>query len=441
MRLRTKTLIGITAAGAAGAAYAWYRTHNRHIAVEMAKHPDIHGFVRPGFEAVRDEFIENFLHRHELGAAVAAYYNGEKIVDLWGGIRDKATHEPWKEDTMAVVYSTTKGLSAMTLALAHSRGWLDYDERVSTYWPEFAQNGKENITVRQLLAHQAGLFAFDETVTADDVRDPDRLAEIMARQKPAFEPGTRQSYHAITLGFYESELLRRIDPMHRTLGRFFHDEIAEPLDLALYIRLPKDIPNSRLAVIEPLGIFKRLFGFPLKFALSTLDHNSNMYRALVVNPGSSVVHDERTIYARDLEVPSGGGVGTARSIAKAYGVFANGGTELGLKKETLDLLAAPAIPSANGFYDDGMLAEARFSLGFGKPSDTMGMPTPGSFGHPGAGGSMAFADPENRIGYAYITNRMGTELTGDPRDLALRKALYSSLPVGEPVHKYQAAAA
>ena len=130
--------------------------------MRMTRSSVISGFAKPGFEAVRDAFAENFSRRHELGGACCVYHRGEKVVDLWGGVRNKATGEPWEEDTMVLVYSTTKGLAAMTLALAHSRGWLDYEERVSTYWPEFAQQGKERITVRQLLAHQAGLFAFDE---------------------------------------------------------------------------------------------------------------------------------------------------------------------------------------------------------------------------------------------------------------------------------------
>ena len=151
---------------------------------------------------------------------------------------------------MVLVYSATKGLAAMALALAHSRGWLDYEERVCNYWPEFAQNGKERITVRQLLSHQAGLFAFDEPVDRATVADLDRLAVVLARQKPAWPPGERQAYHAITLGFFEGELLRRIDPRRRSLGRVFQDEIAAPLGLDLYIRLPETIPDARLAALE-----------------------------------------------------------------------------------------------------------------------------------------------------------------------------------------------
>ena len=157
----------------------------------MGQQVDISGSVRPGYESVRAAFVENFLQRGELGAACCVYKHCEKVVDLWGGVRDTASGEPWRQDTMAVVHSASKGLAAMTLALAHSRGWLDYDERVSRYWPEFAQAGKENITVRQLLAHQAGLFAFDEHVDRSVIADPDRLAAIMARQQPAWPPGER----------------------------------------------------------------------------------------------------------------------------------------------------------------------------------------------------------------------------------------------------------
>ena len=212
---------------------------------------NVEGSASRGFAAVRETFAENFARRHELGGACCAYHRGEKIVDLWGGIRNKETGEPWERDTMVIVHSATKGLSAMTLAIAHSRGWLDYEERVCTYWPEFAQQGKEKITVRQLLAHQAGLFAFDEPVDRHVVADLDRLAVVLARQKPAWEPGTRQGYHALTLGFYEGELLRRLDPKHRSLGQFFEDEIAAPLGLDLFIRLPESLSNSRLATMAP----------------------------------------------------------------------------------------------------------------------------------------------------------------------------------------------
>ena len=391
----------------------------------------IEGHVSEGFEPVREAFVENFSSRKELGGACCVYFRGEKVVDIWGGVRNKATGEPWEEDTMVLVYSTTKGLAAMTLALAHSRGWLDYDERVATYWPEFAQEGKASVTVRQLLAHQAGLFTFDEMKDKALIADLDRLAVVLARQQPAWEPGTRQAYHAITLGYYEGELLRRIDPRHRSLGRFFHDEIAEPLGIDVYIRLPESIPNERLAVLTTPSLAAILKGFGFRFAVEAFNPRSNITRAL---RGSTFPLDERTVYARNLEIPSGGGVGTARGIACAYSAFATGGQALHLRPQTLAALSAPAVAPLYGFYDECMKTDGvHFSLGFMKPGPIWRFGTPASFGQPGSGGSLGYADPVNSIAYAYVTNAMGTDLTGDPRDIALREALYRVLPKWAPV--------
>ena len=384
----------------------------------------IHGHVARAFERVRDVFLENFERRGELGGAVCAYVRGEKVVDLWGGIRNKVTGEPWEEDTMVLVYSATKGLAAMTLALAHSRGWLDYDERVSAYWPQFAQRGKERITVRQLLAHQAGLYALDEPLDRELLREFGRLADVLARQRPAWQPGTRQGYHAITLGFYESELLRRIDPAHRSLGRFFQDEIATPLGLDVYIRLPEDISNARLATLARPRMRDMFLGMQPRFLMETLNPRSRIVRAL---RGSELVHDDVYVYARNLEIPSGGAVGTARAIAGAYSAFAAGAATLGLRPETLKELAASAVPPTYGFFDVCMKGQAEFALGFIKPNDIWNFGSPAAFGFPGAGGSMGFADPETGIGYAYVTSQMGTSVTGDPREVALRDALRTAV--------------
>jgi CubicO group peptidase (beta-lactamase class C family) len=383
----------------------------------------VEGHVSPGFGPVLEAFRENFVRRREPGGACCVYRHGEKVVDIWGGVRDQATGEPWQEDTMVLVYSTTKGLAAMTLALAHSRGWLDYDERVCAYWPEFAQQDKERITVRQLLAHQAGLFAFDGQGDRGLVADLDRLAAVLARQKPAWAPGTRQAYHAITLGYYEGELLRRVDPQHRSLGQFFQDEIATPLSLDFYIRLPETVPNHRLATLARPSMLAMLRGFPLRLFLATWNPRSNINRALA---GSMLSHDAQRIYAREFEVPAGGGVGTARAIARAYGEFATGGRELGLRPETLKALTAPAVAPARGNYDECMLSDGiYFSLGFMQHCPVWAFGGERSFGMPGTGGSLGFADPKAGIGYAYVTCGMGTSLTGDPRELALRDAVYS----------------
>ena len=190
--------------------------------------------VRPRFERVRSEFERNFAERGELGAACAAYRGCEKVVDLWGGVRDARTGAPWAQDTLVLVYSTSKGLAAMTLALAHARGRLDYDERVAAYWPEFGQAGKGRVTVRQLLGHEAGLPVIDEPLDVGLLQDFDRLAAVIARQRPLWEPGTRHGYHGVSLGWYEGEMVRRLDPAGRTLGRVFAEEIAAPLGLEVH---------------------------------------------------------------------------------------------------------------------------------------------------------------------------------------------------------------
>jgi CubicO group peptidase (beta-lactamase class C family) len=386
----------------------------------------VSGYVKPGFEAVREAFVENFTRRNELGAACCMVYQGEKVVDLWGGVRNKATGQPWEEDTMVFVASTTKGLAGLAMALAHSRGLFDYEEPVCKDWPEFAQQGKEKVTVRQLLSHQAGLLALDAPVDKSVVADFDRLAVALAQQKPAWEPGTRQAYHAISLGFYEGELLRRVDPRHRSLGRFFADEIASPLGLDFYIGLPEEIPNSRLATIQRSNPATMML-HPNRFVIAFLNPRTFTHRAFWKNPGMAIPFDTERIYARNLEVPSQGGVGTARAIAKAYSVFATGGRELGLRPETLQALMAPAVPPQHGFYDECLKRELVLSLGFTKPSPTFPYGYSGAFGAPGSGGSHGFADPQAEVGYAYVTNLLGSRQGSDPREVALRDAFHRSI--------------
>jgi CubicO group peptidase (beta-lactamase class C family) len=394
-----------------------------------AHQPQIGGTVAPGFEPVREAFVANFTERGELGGAVCAVVGGEVVVDLWGGMRDQASGAPWSPDTMTLVHSTTKGLSAMVLALLHSRGLLDHDERVAAYWPEFAQAGKEEITVRRLLAHQAGLFAFDERVDGDVVADLDRLAGVMERQRPIWPPGERQAYHAITLGFYENELVRRIDPDHRTIGQVLHQEIATPLGVGdeVYIGTPSSVPDERLAALAPPGWWTRLTSMPLKVTIDALRPRSVLHRSLVANPGTGFYIDPQHVIVREVEVPSGGAVATARAIATAYGAFVAHGGPLGLRAETLEALTAPATPARRGFYDECFRGPTKFSLGFMKPSELVDFGSEAAFGAPGAGGSMGFADPTWGLGYGYVTDKMGMDLQGDPRDVALRRALATVL--------------
>ena len=214
--------------------------------------PLIEGFVAPEFHEVRREFKRNFTELGEQGAACAIYHRGQKVVDLWGGQRCWSNSLPWTEHTLSLVFSASKGMAAAAMAVAHSRGLFELDAPVADYWPEFQQCGNAQITVRQLLAHQGGLIAIDRPIGVRELADHDALAEILARQRPAWPAGMKHGYHTLTLGWYQSELIRRIDPQCRSLGAFFRDEVAAPLQAEFYIGLPRYI-DERTAWREPKG--------------------------------------------------------------------------------------------------------------------------------------------------------------------------------------------
>jgi CubicO group peptidase (beta-lactamase class C family) len=392
--------------------------------------PGIHGTVAPGFEGVRDVFARNFAERDEVGAACAVYLRGVSVVDLWGGLRDRAAGAMWEADTLVLVFSTTKGLAALALAVAHTRGLFDLDERVAAYWPEFAQEGKERVTVRQLLAHQAGLCAIDTPLRPALLRDLDALAVVLARQRPAWEPGTRHGYHALTLGFYESELLRRVDPQHRSIGAFFRDEVARPLGVEFHIGLPGSVPASRLATIEPFRPLARLLRADRdmwRMALAFARPGSLTARAFG-NPRLGRPSALAGPAFRGIEVPSAVGFGVVRDIARVYGVLATGGKALRLADATMAELRAPAPPPAGGGLDEVLRADTRFAFGYLKPSPGFRFGSSDSaFGTMGAGGSFAFADPDLGLGFAYAMNRMGFQVWSDPREQALREAVYRCL--------------
>ena len=387
--------------------------------------------VAPGFETVREEFQRNFAERGELGAACAVYYRGKPVVDLWGGVRNKDTGDLWEEDTMVPVFSSTKGMASMGVAVAHSQGLFDYDERVSTYWPEFAQAGKTTITVRQLLSHQAGVCAIDEPLDLKKLADPDLVAAAMARQKPVWEPGARHGYHGISLGWYESELVRRTDPQHRTIGRFFQDEVARPLNVEFYIGLPAEIPQARIARIDAYKKWQLLFNMdkmPRPFVMGFLNPFSITFRTFA-NPkiiGEPSGYNDRRV--QSLELPASSGIGLVRDMARAYSEFATGGVQLRLREETLNALKQPATPPRDGLLDVVLGVETIFSLGYAKPfPDFQFGLNEEAFGTPGAGGSFCFADPAARIGFAYAPNKTGFYLWDDPREKHLRDAVYRCL--------------
>lgn len=248
----------------------------------------IGGDVDEGYGKLADAFRANFAHGREVGAAVAVYRDGVKVVDLWGGYRDGVTTRPWRRDTIVNMFSTTKGVASLAVAVAAARGLIDYDTTVADYWPEFAQAGKADVTVRQLLSHQAGLPVLDAPLRLADLTDPERLSAVLAAQAPAWAPGTRHGYHAITLGWYESELLRHADPAGRTLGRFFADEVAAPLGLDLHIGLPASVDRDLVAQLHGwrrVAALLHLNTMPPRLALALLNPFGQRDR-----PAPGVVH-------------------------------------------------------------------------------------------------------------------------------------------------------
>src|ERR1700743_894308 len=207
----------------------------------------VEGDADQGYGKVADAFRANFAAHRDIGAAVAVYRDGVKVVDMWGGTRTGFTKTRWQHDTMVNMFSTTKGIASLAVSVAASRGLISYDAKVADYWPEFAQAGKADVTVRQLLSHQAGLSALDAPLLLADLRDVDTVSAVLAAQAPAWTPGSRHGYHALTLGWYESELIRHTDPAGRTLGQFFADEIAAPLGLDLHIGLPASVDRELVA--------------------------------------------------------------------------------------------------------------------------------------------------------------------------------------------------
>jgi CubicO group peptidase (beta-lactamase class C family) len=394
--------------------------------------PDlIGGDVDEGYGKVADEFRNNLSSGQEVGAAVAVYRDGRKVVDLWGGFRNGITQAPWERDTLVNVFSTTKGVASLAVAVAASRGFISYEAKVADYWPEFVQGGKDAITVRQLLSHQAGLPAIDPPLTLGDLADPARMSVKLAAQAPAWTPGTRHGYHTVTLGWYEGELIRRADPAGRSLGQFFAEEMAKPLGLDFYIGLPAEVDRNRVAHLHawsPAKLLLHLNTMPLGFVAALLNPFSLTARSTII---AKEIKDFANFNRDDLrvvEMPASNGIGTARAVANLYGSAATGGSEIGLTPSTLAALQKPALPPTNGVRDKVLHVDTSFSLGFMKPVPVCVFgSSDNAFGTPGMGGSFGFADPDTGIGFAYVMNKLGFHLVSDPRELALRHVLFHDI--------------
>jgi len=391
------------------------------------------GYCAPEFASVRIEFERNFARRNEKGAGCCVYFQGRKVVDLWGG--ERAVGSSWGAETLALTFSVTKGMAAAALVVAHSRGLFELDAPVASYWPEFGQGGKEQITVRQLLNHEAGLISVDQPLTLELLASPEKLGEVMARQKPAWLPGARHGYHTLTLGWYQSEFLRRVDPQRRTIGQFFRDEIALPLEVEFHIGLPADIADEELAVTEGFhrfALLRHLGAMPPAMVLAGIWPTSLVARSVNILGLHNPAHIGNSAY-RGLEIPAANGFGQARAIAKIYSALAGNRRELGISDETRRELFAPAIAPRGGTIDTVLTLDTNYGFGFSRPSKDMKFGVDHSaFGCPGAGGCFGMADPAAELSFAYVTNKMGFYLFDDPRERACREACYASLAALRP---------
>ncbi|MGA5100749.1 serine hydrolase domain-containing protein [Streptomyces lavendulocolor] len=382
----------------------------------------IRGTVQPGFEPVRDAFLRNFQRRGERGAAVAVYRDGRKVVDLWAGTRDVDGTAPWAVDTAQVVRSATKGVAAAVPLLLHQRGQLDLDAPVGTYWPEFKAAGKERALVRHLLSHQAGVPALDRPLTPAGAADLAAAADAVASQAPAWEPGTEHGYHPHTYGFLLGALVQRVTG--RTLGRWVAEEIARPLGLDLWIGLPEDEAH-RAGRIGPVA--EPADGGALKLrpkrsvADAYADPGSLTRRAFgAVDPAP----DENDPAYRAAELPASAGISTARALARFYA--ATLGPVDGHRLFAPATLAMARTEEAAG-PDRVLVVSTRFGLGYMLHGPACPLLSPGSFGHPGRGGSLGFADPESGIALGYVTNGMRKGVTADPRAQALVRAVRAAI--------------
>ncbi|WP_328335460.1 MULTISPECIES: serine hydrolase domain-containing protein [unclassified Streptomyces] len=383
---------------------------------------DVQGTVADGFEAVRDAFVRNFTHRAERGAAVTVYRDGHKVVDLWAGTKDVDGAEPWALDTAQVVRSATKGVAAAVPLLLHQRGQLDLDAPVSTYWPEFKAGGKERALVRHFLAHRTGVPLIDHPLTPAEAIDGVSGPRAVAAQQAVWEPGTEHGYHAQTYSWLLSELVRRVTG--RTIGRWIAEEIARPLDIDFWVGLPAEEAHrvGRIGTVAapPVGS-----GLKLKPKRSVSDAyqdpsslTSRAFGAIEPFP------DENDPAYRAAELPGSGGISTARALARVYAAMI-GRVDNGSRLFAPATLALARSEESSG-PDRVLVVSTRFGLGFMLHGPSAPLLGPGSFGHPGRGGSLGFADPESGVALGYVTNALQKGVTADPRAQALVRAVRSA---------------
>ncbi|WP_175410904.1 serine hydrolase domain-containing protein [Streptomyces sp. TRM64462] len=385
---------------------------------------DVQGTTDPGWEPVEDAFLRNFAQRGERGAAVAVYRDGRKVVDLWAGVRDVDGSAPWAVDTAQVVRSVTKGVAAAVPLLLHQRGQLDLDAPVGTYWPEFKTAGKERALVRHVLAHRAGVPVLDVPLTPAEALDLEAGAAAVASQAPAWEPGTDHGYHAHTYSWLLAGLVRRVTG--RSIGRWVAEEIAGPLGLDLWLGLPQEEAHraGRIGGLpepeSPSSGGLRLR--PKRSVAAAYENEESLTRRAfgAISPAP----DENAPAYRAAGLPGSGGVATARALARFYAALL--GPVDGHRLFAPATLALARTEESAG-PDRVLVVGTRFGLGYMLHGPASPLLAPGSFGHPGRGGSLAFADPESGIALGYVTNGMRKGVTADPRAQALVRAVKTAI--------------
>lgn len=374
---------------------------------------NIEGACDPRFAGVRDAFATGFAQGLEHGGGVSVLVHGKTVVDLWGGHADAARTRPWRQDTLVNVWSCTKGVVALAIAMLVERGKLDYAAPVARYWPEFAAGGKERITLDQVMSHQAGLNGLAVPMDEAGLLAWTPFVDALAAMSPLWEPGSRCIYHALTYGHLAGEVLRRVDG--RSMGRFIAEEIAGPLGADFHVGLPASEDLRAAEMIEGPKTsdwveFVRASPFP---------HASNNPTPRATAP------NDRTW--RAAEVPGGNGQSTAHALARIYGMMAAGGVWEGKSLIGPTAIEEAARPRIRGM-DDSFALPTAFAAGYQMEDPTYaGRASPQTFGHSGWGGAIGFADPAAGVGFGYVTNRMLGFDDMDPRRKGVIDAVYDAL--------------
>jgi CubicO group peptidase (beta-lactamase class C family) len=373
--------------------------------------------VAPGWEPVRDAFIHSFDIKEDRGAGVAVYHRGKCVVDLMGGWRDREQAVPYDADTLQLVFSTTKGVTSIAVAMCVERGLLSYEEKVSTYWPEFVAKGKADVTVAQLLSHRAGLYTVDGDISLEDALDWDTITARLADTAPLFPVDSTHGYHALTFGWLAGELVRRVTG--KSLGDFVREEIAGPLGVEMHVGLPPALePRVAHLMAHPIPKFSPE---EVKTLMETSGPGTKGASALSLNGAfGQGAFNRKDVHQSQL--PGANGISNARSLARIYAALVSDidGVHL-LGEPTRNRATTSNTP--HGEMDEILMSATDFAMGFMLHSERTPFAGPTSFGHNGAGGSCAFAQPSRELGFAYVMNTMMTTIDGDPRPARLIAAV------------------